>query len=33
MYVPRREEVVEVLADEGMLPAIFFVFSRGGLRP
>ena len=29
-YVPRREEVVETLADEGMLPAIYFVFSRAG---
>jgi ATP-dependent RNA helicase HelY len=30
VYVPRREEVVEVLADNGMLPAIYFVFSRAG---
>ncbi len=30
VYAPRREEVVEVLADEGMLPAIYFVFSRAG---
>jgi ATP-dependent RNA helicase HelY len=30
VYVPRREEVVEVLAAEGMLPAIYFVFSRAG---
>jgi ATP-dependent RNA helicase HelY len=30
VYVPRREEVVEVLAQEGMLPAIYFVFSRAG---
>jgi ATP-dependent RNA helicase HelY len=30
VYVPRREEVVEVLAREGMLPAIYFVFSRSG---
>ncbi|HTG46731.1 MAG TPA: DEAD/DEAH box helicase [Actinomycetota bacterium] len=30
VYVPRREEVVRVLADEGMLPAIYFVFSRAG---
>ena len=30
MYVPRREEVVEVLAENGMLPAIYFVFSRAG---
>ena len=27
---PRREEVVDVLAREGMLPAIYFVFSRSG---
>ena len=30
MYVPKREEVVEVLDEEGMLPAIYFVFSRAG---
>jgi ATP-dependent RNA helicase HelY len=30
VYVPRREEVVEVLAAEGLLPAIYFVFSRAG---
>jgi len=30
VYTPKREEVVEVLADEGMLPAIYFVFSRAG---
>jgi ATP-dependent RNA helicase HelY len=30
VYVPRREEVVEVLDAEGMLPAIYFVFSRSG---
>lgn len=29
-YVPRREEVVERLEEEGMLPAIYFVFSRAG---
>src|SRR5947208_16121762 len=29
-YTPRREEVVERLAQEGMLPAIYFVFSRAG---
>ncbi|HEX8100648.1 MAG TPA: DEAD/DEAH box helicase, partial [Actinomycetota bacterium] len=29
-YVPKREEVVEVLDDAGMLPAIYFVFSRAG---
>ena len=30
VYVPRREEVVERLNEEGMLPAIYFVFSRAG---
>src|SRR5204863_10182919 len=30
VYTPRREEVVEGLAQEGMLPAIYFVFSRAG---
>jgi ATP-dependent RNA helicase HelY len=30
MYAPRREEVVEVLAQADMLPAIYFVFSRAG---
>ena len=30
VYVPRREETVEVLAEGGMLPAIYFVFSRAG---
>jgi ATP-dependent RNA helicase HelY len=30
VFVPRREEVVEVLADQGLLPAIYFVFSRAG---
>ena len=30
VYTPRREEVVEVLRREGMLPAIYFVFSRAG---
>jgi ATP-dependent RNA helicase HelY len=29
-YTPRREEVVERLDEEGMLPAIYFVFSRAG---
>ena len=29
-YAPPREEVVEVLAEQGMLPAIYFVFSRAG---
>ena len=27
---PRRTEVVEVLGEEGMLPAIYFIFSRAG---
>ncbi|HEY7667959.1 MAG TPA: DEAD/DEAH box helicase [Actinomycetota bacterium] len=30
IYAPKREEVVEVLAAAGMLPAIYFVFSRAG---
>jgi len=30
VYVPRREEVAEVLAEQGLLPAIYFVFSRAG---
>src|SRR5437870_4176714 len=30
VYTPRREEVVERLAAERMLPAIYFVFSRAG---
>jgi ATP-dependent RNA helicase HelY len=30
VYVPKREEVVERLSEEGMLPAIYFVFSRQG---
>jgi ATP-dependent RNA helicase HelY len=30
VYVPRREEVVARLQEEGMLPAIYFVFSRAG---
>ena len=29
-FVPRREDVVETLDEEGMLPAIYFVFSRAG---
>ena len=32
VYVPRREEVAEVLNREGMLPAIYFVFSRAGCQ-
>nr|MBA2437885.1 DEAD/DEAH box helicase [Acidimicrobiia bacterium] len=30
LRAPRRYEVTELLADEGMLPAIAFVFSRAG---
>ena len=30
VFVPRREDVVEVLSSEGLLPAIYFVFSRAG---
>src|SRR6266700_1374882 len=30
VYVPTRQEVVELLDEEGMLPAIYFVFSRAG---
>ncbi len=30
VFVPRREEVVEVLSEQGLLPAIYFVFSRAG---
>jgi len=30
VFAPRREEVVEVLSEQGMLPAIYFVFSRAG---
>jgi ATP-dependent RNA helicase HelY len=30
VYVPRREEAVRRLNEEGMLPAIYFVFSRAG---
>jgi ATP-dependent RNA helicase HelY len=30
VYAPKREEIVEVLAEQGMLPAICFVFSRAG---
>ncbi len=28
LYVPRRAEVVEALGERGMLPAIYFIFSR-----
>ncbi|HET9732916.1 MAG TPA: DEAD/DEAH box helicase [Acidimicrobiales bacterium] len=30
LYAPRRWEVVDVLADADLLPAIYFVFSRAG---
>jgi ATP-dependent RNA helicase HelY len=30
VYVPRREEAVDVLTEQGMLPTIYFVFSRAG---
>jgi ATP-dependent RNA helicase HelY len=30
VYVPRREDAVTLLDREGMLPAIYFVFSRAG---
>ncbi|HEV7536953.1 MAG TPA: DEAD/DEAH box helicase, partial [Acidimicrobiia bacterium] len=30
LYTPRRVETVERLHDEGMLPAIYFIFSRAG---
>jgi ATP-dependent RNA helicase HelY len=30
LRVPRRTEVIEYLADSGMLPAITFIFSRAG---
>jgi ATP-dependent RNA helicase HelY len=30
LYTPRRIETVDRLADEGMLPAIYFIFSRAG---
>lgn len=29
-FIPKREEVIDVLADQGMLPAIYFIFSRVG---
>lgn len=29
-FIPKREEVVDVLAEQGMLPAIYFIFSRVG---
>jgi ATP-dependent RNA helicase HelY len=30
LFTPRREEVVEILHEAGLLPAIYFVFSRAG---
>ncbi len=30
LYAPRRAEVVELLGDADMLPAIYFIFSRAG---
>jgi ATP-dependent RNA helicase HelY len=30
LYTPRRIEVIERLDEEGMLPAIYFIFSRAG---
>ncbi len=30
LYTPRRFEVIELLDSEGMLPAIYFIFSRAG---
>jgi len=30
LFVPRRAEVVELLAGQGLLPAIYFIFSRAG---
>ena len=30
LYTPRRIETVDRLDDEGMLPAIYFIFSRAG---
>ena len=30
VYVAKREEVVDVLDEQGLLPAIYFVFSRAG---
>ena len=30
LFTPRREDVVEILDDAGLLPAIYFVFSRAG---
>jgi len=30
LFVPRRAEVVDLLEDQGLLPAIYFIFSRAG---
>ena len=30
LFTPRRVEVVDRLDDDGMLPAIYFIFSRAG---
>jgi ATP-dependent RNA helicase HelY len=30
LYAPRRSEVVELLGERGLLPAIYFIFSRAG---
>ena len=30
LYAPRRSEVVELLRERGLLPAIYFIFSRAG---
>jgi ATP-dependent RNA helicase HelY len=30
LFAPRRTETVELLAGEGLLPAIYFIFSRAG---
>jgi len=30
LYVPRRAETVELLEERGLLPAIYFIFSRAG---
>ena len=30
LFTPRRSETVELLAEQGLLPAIYFIFSRAG---
>jgi ATP-dependent RNA helicase HelY len=30
LFMPRRAETVELLEDQGLLPAIYFIFSRAG---